>query len=76
MMMIMFAHNSLVRQKKRSQGKEEEEAEGQRKTGSTGTPTPGADAPTGTTPSGVSHARKRRIMDGGVGFHSTGGAKD
>ena len=45
-MMMMFAPNSLVRQKEGAQGEEEEEAGGRRKAGSTGTPTPGADAPT------------------------------
>ena len=42
--MMMFALNSLVRQKEGAQ-EEEEQAGGGRKAESTGTPTPGADAP-------------------------------
>ena len=42
------------------QGKEEEEAGGQRKEGPTETSTPGADAPMGPTRSGMLNARNRR----------------
>ena len=73
--MMMFAPNSLVRQKEGAQENEEEKVGGQRKGEQTGTPTPGADAPTGSTRSGVSDARKGENMDGGVGFNSTGGAE-
>ena len=41
--MMMIAPNSLVRQKKRVQGEEEEEAVDRRKRVQTETPTPGAD---------------------------------
>ena len=57
---MMFAHNSLIRQKEGVQGEEEEEAGGQRKAGSTGTPTLGTDGPIGPTQSGVSDARNMR----------------
>ena len=60
MMMMIVAPNSLVRQEEGAQGEEEEEAGGRRWVGSIGTPTPGADAPTGSTQSGVSDARNRR----------------
>ena len=69
MIMMIFAPNSLVRQKEGAQGEEEEEAEvgGRRKAGSTGTPTLGADVPTGPTQSGVSDEKNRR-KHGGVGY--------
>ena len=54
---MMIAPNSLVRQKERD---EEEEAGGRREECPTGTPTPGADAPKGSTWSGVSDARNGR----------------
>ena len=58
---MIFAPPSLVRQEEEvAQGEEEEEAGGGRKTGSTGTAMPGADAPTGSTHSGVSDARNMR----------------
>ena len=63
----MFAPNSLICQKEEAQGEDEEEVGGRRKAGSTGTSTPGADAPTGSTQSGVSDARNRRKHGGGVG---------
>ena len=56
---MMFTPKSLVRQKEGAEGEEEEEAGSRRKAGPTGTPTPGADAPTGSTQSGVSDARNR-----------------
>ena len=59
-MMMVFDHNSLVRQKKGAQGEEEEEVGGGRKADLTGTPTPDADAPIGPTWSRVSDARNRR----------------
>ena len=37
---------------------------------------PDADGPTGPTRSGVSDERNGENMDGGVGFHSTGGAEE
>ena len=46
---MMIAPNSLVRQKERAQGEEEEEVGDQRKGEAIGTPTPVADAPTGPT---------------------------
>ena len=46
---MMFALNSLVRQKEGAQGEEEEDAGARRKAGSTGTPMSDADAPTGQT---------------------------
>ena len=58
--MMMFAPNSLVRQKEGAQGEEEEEAGDRSKASSTGTPTAGAGTPTGPTQSGVSDARNRR----------------
>ena len=58
--MMMFAPNSLARQKEGAQGEEEEDAGVRRKGGPTGTPTPGAGALTGPTLSGVSDARNRR----------------
>ena len=57
---MIFAPNSLVRQKEGAQWEEEEEAGGRRKAGSIGTPTPGADDPTGSIQSGVSDARNRK----------------
>ena len=56
-------------------GRRGEAAGGQRKAGPTRTPTRSSDAPTGPTRSGVSYVRNRKNMDGGVGFHSTGGAE-
>ena len=59
-LLMMFAPNSLFRQKEGAQGEEEKEAGDRRKAGSTGTPTLGADALTCPTQSGVSDARNRR----------------
>ena len=59
MMMMIIAPNSLVRQKERAQG-EEEEAGDRRNGGHTGTLMPGADAPTIPTLSGVSDSRNSR----------------
>ena len=71
-MMMMVAHNSLVRQKEGAQGEEEEKAGGRRKGG----PTPRVDDPIGLTRSGVSDTRNRtKNMDGAEGFHSIGGAE-
>ena len=71
--MTMNALNSFVRQKEWAQGEEEKEAGVIRKRGLTGTPD--ANTPTGPTRTVVSDARNRRNVEGGVRFHSTGGAE-
>ena len=74
MMMMIIAHNSLVRQKKGAQRELEKEAGGRRKGGPTRIPTPGEDALTGPTRSGVLDARKRRMhgQQCGVPLHKKG----
>ena len=74
-MMMMIAPNSLVCQKERAHGEEEEEAASGRRAGSTGTPTPGADAPIGPTRSGCRMRETGENMDGGKGSNPQEGQR-
>ena len=72
-MMMMITPNSLVRQKERGQGEEEEEVGDQRKGRPTGAPTLGVNAPKGKFGQECRMRETEENMDGGFGLHPIGG---
>ena len=74
---MMFASNSLARQKEGAQGEQEEdeEAGSRRKRCLTGTAMLGTDAPWVQLGQGCRIRGTAENMDDGVGYYSTGGAE-